>query len=295
MKTPFTIVLFLLALTLQAQPNVHGNPNLFMEAQALSELTSDKLDEVSGIAASVKNSGCLWVQNDSGNTPQIFLINKETRILMTCTLKGVMNRDWEDLTIGPGPEPGKHYLYVADIGDNLGMFPTKFIYRFEEPSFDSTKKALEIRDFQRITFRLPDNQAKDSETLLIDPKTTALYILSKEDTARLYKIENRAVISRTDTLMAENVGSFPLHKIVAGSISPRGDEVLLKNTRRVFYWKNSDHKPLEEVLREKHSLIPYYVEPQGEAMTWAHDASGFYTLSEQKKNKPTFLYFYKRK
>ena len=30
------------------------------------------------------------------------------------------NVDWEDIAAGPGPEPGQHYLYVGDIGDNTG-------------------------------------------------------------------------------------------------------------------------------------------------------------------------------
>jgi len=41
--------------------------------------------------------------------------------------------------------------------------------------------------------------------------------------------------------------------------------------------------------------VPYEEEPQGEALTWTKDGSGFYTLSEKSKGKESFLYFYSLK
>ena len=33
-------------------------------------------------------------------------------------LTGAKMRDWEDIAVGPGPEPNVDYLYVGAIGDN---------------------------------------------------------------------------------------------------------------------------------------------------------------------------------
>jgi hypothetical protein len=293
------VLLFLpfLACSSNAQNNVWGDPNFFMPGVSLAELTDPKLGEVSGIAASAYNSGYLWTQNDSGNSPQIFLIDKNLNIKLTCTLKGVMNRDWEDIAVGPGPDPKKSYVYVADIGDNLGMFPTKFIYRFEEPVLDSAIKQVIIKDFKRIVFRLPGGEVKDSETMLLEPGTRNLYILSKEDSAHLYEIAFAFTNSDSnkDTVIARDLGTYNLPVLVAGAVSDDGGEILIKNYRRILYWRNPMHKPIAEVLREHPAQIPYAAEPQGEAITWAHDRSGFYTLSEKRKDKKSFLYFYKRK
>jgi hypothetical protein len=296
------IVVIFFPFLIQAQQkasNVHGDPNYFELRVPLSEVKDKNLNEVSGIAASRKNPGFIWAQNDSGNKPQVYLLDQNLNIRLTVKLKGIFNRDWEDIAVGPGPEEGKSYVYVADIGDNLGIFPTKMIYRFEEPFYDSTKNenVMDAQNVKSIIFRLPGGEVRDAESMLMDPISKNLYILSKEDTARLYQIRFPYVNThaKTDTLVADFLGLFTIPKVTAGSYSKNGDEILLKNYRRVWYWKNTDRKPLEEVIKVKGIMIPYDMEPQGEAISWATDGSGFFTLSEVKKDKKSFLYFYKRK
>lgn len=282
----------------QKQKQLFGDPNHFAVGEALSEITDMRLEETSGVAASMKNPGYLWVHNDSGNSPEIYLVDKNLNIVLTCRLKGVFNRDWEDLAIGPGPEPDKSYLYIADIGDNLGIFPTKVIYRFEEPTLDTVQRVIDIKTIKRIIFKLPNNQTKDAESMLLDPTTKNLYILSKEDSARLFEVKypyNIESDPARDTVIAENLGALNLPKATGGSIAFNGEEILIKNYRRVWYWKNPDKKPIYDILKVKPIMIPYDSEPQGEAIAWALDGSGFYTLSEKKKDKKSFLFFYKRK
>lgn len=295
---PFVALLVPMFVRAQTKANnVFGDPNHFETRVALSELTDKRIDEVSGIAASQKNPGFIWAENDSGNKPQIYLLDKNLQIRLTVKLKGIINRDWEDIAVGPGPEEGKSYIYVADIGDNLGIFPTKMIYRFEEPAYDSTSSPAEIdaQDVTPIIFRLPGGDVRDAETLLMDPLTKNLYIVSKEDSARIYEVKYGTQHAGMDTVTAELLGKYSLPKVTAASVSKNGEEILIKNYRRVWYWKNPERKPLGELLKVRGIMIPYDMEPQGEAIAWAHDGSGFYTLSELKKDKKSFLYFYKRK
>src|SRR5687767_10710977 len=105
----------------------------FETRKVLAELKNTKLKEVSGVASSVNNKGMLWAQNDSGNSPEIYLIDENLEVVLTCHLMGIENRDWEDIAVGPGPDPAKNYVYIADIGDNKAAYPYKYIYRFEEP------------------------------------------------------------------------------------------------------------------------------------------------------------------
>ena len=99
------------------------------ESQQSVGLVSGKLREASGLVASIANPGYLWTHNDSGNSASIYLINDKAEIVMTCKLKNTVNRDWEDITIGPGPEENVNYLYVADIGDNEAVYPYKILDR----------------------------------------------------------------------------------------------------------------------------------------------------------------------
>lgn len=61
-------------------------------------------------------------------------------------LEGVEPQDFEDITLGPGPEEGINYIYVGDIGNNQWINGrvehnrTEFyIYRFPEPDLSKAE------------------------------------------------------------------------------------------------------------------------------------------------------------
>jgi hypothetical protein len=272
------------------RPTLENPTDEFLPGQRLAELTSKKLDEISGIAASISNPGMMWAHNDSQNGTEVYLIDDKLNIIMTCKLMGIDNRDWEDITVGPGPVAGKSYVYVGEIGDNNAKYQFKRIYRFEEPEVQHAGEKVELKAFDTITFRLPSK--KDTETLLIDPLTRNLYVISKrEEPVFVYEIAYP--YSTSDTLLAREVASLPLTQIVGGDISPDGRKVLLKNYEYVYYWNNPSGKSFPDVLKEKPLDVPYEEEPQGESITWARDGSGFYTLSEQSRTKKAYLFFYR--
>jgi len=72
--------------------------------------------------------------------------------------------------------------------------------------------------------------------------------------------------------------------------------VLIKNYPTIFYWKRTTEKTLVELLAKDPVKILYDPEPQGEAICFTNDKSGFYTISETRENMPLAeLKFYKRK
>ena len=73
----------------------------------------DPLREASGLVASRSHPGVLWAHNDSGDDPRLYALTTSGRHLGVFTLDGAEARDWEDLAIGPGPEPGVDYLYAG--------------------------------------------------------------------------------------------------------------------------------------------------------------------------------------
>ena len=77
---------------------------------------------------------------------------------------------------------------------------------------------------------------------------------------------------------------------VAGDISPSGTEMLIKIHKHIFHWSMPDGS-VEKALREKGTKVSYHPEVQGEAVAWAADGSGYYTLGEGR-HEP--LYFYQR-
>jgi hypothetical protein len=292
MKNLFFLLMVIATAACSQKKGKDSNSALFGEGKPLAELTDKKrLGELSGLAASANNPGMLWSHNDSGNRSEIFLLDQKLNIKLTCRLRGIVCRDWEDITVGPGPEEGKNYIYVGEIGDNMAIFQYKHIYRFPEPTFDASKTEVVITEFDTITFQLADKR-KDTESLLIDPKTKNLYVISKrENPVHVYEL--KYPYPTADTLTVNSIGTIPYAQIVGGDFSVDGRELLIKNYDNVFYWKLGD-TPLRDVLTEKPFILNYTGEPQGESITFARDGSGFFTVSEIVKGEKSYLYFYPR-
>ena len=269
-----------------------GGSDVFLPAQRLAELTNGKLEEISGIASSTTNPGYLWAHNDSGNPAVVYLLNEALEIKLECRLEGVKNRDWEDMAVGPGPEKGKRYVYVADIGDNNARRNVKQIYRFEEPVASEQSGKMTIRDFDTITFTLEDGK-KDTESIMIHPETNDIYLVSKREKP-VYVYQLRSPFNTGDTLVARRVLSLPLTQIVSAAFSPGGGEIVMKNYDEIYYWQ-VQNESVEDALRKQPQLLSYTEEPQGESIAFNLDGSGFYTLSEKIRGEKTFLYYYPRK
>lgn len=247
------------------------------------------LEEVSGIAVSRRNPGYLWAHNDSGDGPRLYLLDLACKTEREFRLDSAHNRDWEDLTLGPGPIDSISYLYVGDIGDNYNRHPFKYLYRIAEPRMNDDK---EVKGVHKFFVRLSDAM-RDTEALAYDPLFKKFYLFSKrEPQIGLYEIDYPLV---SDTLDARRVATLPLRMVVAAGISPDGREILVKNYDKIYYWKREGNESIPALLAKPGLELDYEREPQGESITWAADGSGFYTLSENAHGQRGKLLFYRRK
>ena len=263
--------------------------NLFENGEPLGVNKNGNLEEVSGLAASATNPGHLWAHNDSGHPAKLFLLDTMAKTKKVFTLLNSGNRDWEDIALGPGPDENSSYLYVGDIGDNLSRYDVKYIYRLPEPRLDQNK---EINDVDIMAVILSGGE-QDTEALMSDPVSHNLYLISKRgDAAGIYEITNPFA---SDTVVAQKQGAIPYTHITAGDISPDGKEVLMKNYKNIYYWKKKGNETIPELLKTPAAELPYDRENQGEAIAWARDGSGFYTLGENARGERARLFFYKRK
>ena len=88
-----TLITFCALITVACSPPGHRDepPNSLFERGARLGKVDMKLREASGLVASIANPGMLWTHNDGKNPSEIFLIDDEAKIRMTCKLK-VKNR-----------------------------------------------------------------------------------------------------------------------------------------------------------------------------------------------------------
>ena len=271
--------------------------DLFEEYQAMGPLNNPAIDEASGIAVSRQNPDLIWTHNDSGDMNRIFLIQNNGIYRGTFRLLGAGNRDWEDMAIGPGPTEDINYLYIAEIGDNLGRYPIKYIYRLPEPDInlaDSTVQWIDVENVDRIPFVYPDEVMMDAETLFVDPWTKDLYIVTKREfPVTVYKLPYPQ--SASDTTVALKYGTLPFTTATAGDISADGKEILVKTYDKVFLWTRNEGESIGDAFMRQPLRVPYTPEMQGEAIAFPEDGSGYYTLSESRGGVAPVIYYYKRK
>ena len=254
-----------------------------------------ELVEASGIVASRKNAHVLWSHNDRNHQNRIFAINTQGKHLGVYWIEGIENRDWEDIAIEPGPVESMDYIYIGDIGDNFSEYDLKYIYRIPEPEVDFNQEPIEktVYNVEKITFQYPDGK-RDSETLMLDPLTKDIYVVSKREfnDIRVYRAPYPQ--STSEVLTLEQVAAINLWQIVGGDISPSGLEVLMKTYTTIYYWSRKPGQNLWAAFDNEPIVLPYIEEMQGEAVCWASDSMGYYTISEENLGMPVHLFFYPR-
>lgn len=247
------------------------------------------LVETSGIVASRRNAGVLWAHNDSGDSPRIFALDTAGRSLGTYAVQGAEALDWEDIAAGPGPEEGSGYLYIGDIGDNPETRASVTIYRVLEPAVDPAAPADGTLEAERMDVTYED-RARNSETLLFDPESGALFTVHKTGgrAARIYRI---GPFVPGGDVTATMVGMVRTPMATAGDISADGREILIRSYVSVQLWKRPEGSTIDEALGATHCRMAARPEPQGEAIAFGLDGAGYYTLSEGAARP---LWFYAR-
>lgn len=268
--------------------------SVFGVRQPNGKINHTEIHEASGLVTSANNPYRLWTHNDSGDKARVFLIDGSARYCATYFLQGVKAIDWEDIALLD--RDGKHYLLVGDIGDNRAERPYISLYLFEEPMVSATTRSavdtISADQIQAYVLTYEDGP-RDAESLFFDPQDQYLYVVSKRDPeARLY----RTPLPETtkDTLILRHVGNVPHTFITAADIRPDGTEILMKNLLEVYYWKRRPGESVAETLKRPPVKLPYAPEPQGEAIAFSRDGSGYYTLSESVLGMRAILYFYPR-
>lgn len=260
-------------------------------------LQSDSLDELSGVAVSKQYPNILYVHNDSGDSSRFFAINPNGQLLCTYKFKGISDndlgvKDCEDIAIGPGPQQGQTYIYLADIGDNSAVRSSIQVYRVPEPAIHQGRIFV---DADVIDLDYPD-EPKDAEAIMIDPIDKSLYIISKRlDSATVYSCSSG--FQNKDKKHLQFWGRFFLEGsgmekwIVSGSIAPDGSGILLKTVASVYYWKRQNNETIYNALkRSPVKQTAYKIHGQEEAIAFSADGNGYYVLSEGKASK---IYYYK--
>lgn len=251
----------------------------------------DAAPEASGIAASARNPGVLYVVDDGpGTTAVVALRARSARIIGRLEVAGLTGIDTEGLAVARCDASSRSScLYIGDIGDNTASRDSISIIRVREPALEGPPPAAPLAA-DSVTWRYPDGPVDAEALLALDGQTLA--IVSKDPgksgrgAARLY------VAPRFTDATLEDAGrvrlprpSLPLASVITGTVVTGGDavpgRVVLRTYDAIYEFTapaaDADPRgfprwPVEEVAAPPES--------QGEAVTYAADRCGLFTVSE---------------
>jgi len=265
-------------------------------------LSDPDLDEVSGLAASRAHPGIYWAQNDSGNGPKLVAIKTDGSRVATMTMTGGENVDWEDLDAFD--LNGKHYLMVADTGDNGGIRKQLTLYVIEEPA--KLRDGGTLKPAWIINFKWPDG-ARDCEATAVDPIRGEVLLISKKRVPpEIFRVALRpsdggiqtaelvATLSDISQPSQEELKKNPVYgryrsQITAADLSSNGRVLAVLNYHSVHLYTRKDGENWAQVMK----TIPGQLElpwlPQAEGIAFSPDGRSLLIGSEQRPS-PLIMY-----
>ncbi len=243
------------------------------------------IDEASGLVISKRNKGMAWTVNDSGNDPELILIDLNSgEELCRYADTSLRNIDWEDIASYTDKQ-GASWVIIADIGDNLGQREQVQLLYVPEPLYspDMKGKRIEINLNATIRSVIYPTGSKDAEAVFIDPARGDVYIISKRDNrSGVYALPFKSSFSGLDT--AVYCGSFPFNMVTAADISMHG-QLVIRTYLDLFYWDFKPGSDLRKVMASTPKKLPYdQSEPQGESFAFSDDGRSYYLLGEKLFN-----------
>jgi hypothetical protein len=268
------------------------NSGVFDTGKVTGTIIGTKIGELSGLAPSHTHPGLYWAHNDKGGASAdiLYLIDSLGAIYAEIELKGINNRDWEDIAVGPGPEAGVSYVYVGDIGDNDLSAANLFIYRFKEPVGITAGSSLEITQVDPLGVIFANGAHFDFEAMMVDPRSRDILLASKGDVCNVYRLAYPQAVANLMT--AELLGEWPIKNVTGGDIAANGNEWLIRTTQQVYYWKRGSSASLYDIVRSLPEKVSILSETNGEAVCFNVWATGFFTCGELPSQ---LIHFYGKK
>ncbi len=263
----------------------------FTKAVRVGKVASRDVTEASGMVASRKNRGVLWVHNDSGDSARVFAMATDGTPIRTYSLVGASAKDWEDMALGRGPDLGTDYLYLGDIGDNRRVRQFVTVYRVREPHVEVKRgeKAIDLTGVVALEMAYPD-RPHNAEALLSDPVTGDLFVVTKSDSgvSQVFRYPfphaDGVRVTLQEVATVKFIGDAQLDRLVtAGDITPLGDQIILRTYNRAWVWKRKSGTSVGEALMGSPCQAPvagFPRESQGESVAFGPDGRSYFTVSE---------------
>lgn len=253
----------------EREPDARSEVRAYGRAETLGAFRDASIVESSGVVASRRSPGNLWTHNDSGGTPEIYCVRRNGASCGSVWVDGADVIDWEDIAAGPSD------LFIGDIGDNAAERRSIVVYRLPDPVPPGADEAVAVPVAERIELRYPRG-AHDAEALLVHPVTGALYIVTKDSPALVYRARPDGRLRLVGALRLPGLVSFA----TGGDISPDGRHVVIGTYGPAFELSLEEGASFDRIWTTEPRRIELPFARQREAIAYRLDGRALIATSE---------------
>lgn len=190
---------------------------LELPAQTAVDLRGPLPEETRESSGLLFRGGVLITHNDSGNEPVLYELDTVSlQVLRRVRVLGVSNTDWEDLA------EDDQYLYVGDIGNNLGMRQDLKVFRIAKSEYDQNDAVMaEVIAYQyedQTDYSNNGNSDWDAEALVSYGDSLLLF-------TKQWKSGGTVVYSlpkTPGTYRARRIAEYPVRGLITGAAPASG-------------------------------------------------------------------------
>jgi hypothetical protein len=252
-------------------------------AEQAGRITNTTLNALSGISASHRNAGVVYVHNDR-NIAQFFAVSEAGALLGTFSLTGASVDDIEDMAVAHCPSGS--CVYIADIGGNISPRTQFAVLRAPEPEVrvDTPGGTTSIAA-ERLLFSYPDNANHNAESILVDPHSDTIYVITKVAAGMPSAVYRFPATFGGSALTATKVVDLTVPKstdreAVSASAHPCAPAFLLRTYNTLYEFRAAPGASLEAAFSAIPMVVPVATETQGEGVTYRADGRGYFTTTE---------------
>jgi hypothetical protein len=251
-------------------------------------VSDPELDEISGVAPSVKNPGVLWVIEDRNNPAVVTGIDERGDTVVTVDLEGVQNEDMGDVDVVPCGDTT--CIVVADTGDNGRDRPEAAIVVVEEPVVGEERVTLPAT---RYALQWPDGP-EDNEALTHTDDGRLVFATKRNDfTTVIYTLA-----AFTEGAVPERVAVLPTAEadytgggtqVTAISLWPDQTRFLIRTYRKATELVLDGG--IDHVRSAPEAAIPWPVLDHVEGVAYDPVWRGYWTVPESTPDGPSPVVF----
>jgi hypothetical protein len=252
-------------------------------SQQAGKITTASLNALSGLSASLRNQGVVYVHNDR-TIAQFSAVSEAGALLGTFNVTAAAVDDIEDMAVAHCP--AGTCVYLADVGGNISPRTQFAVVRVPEPQVDvGVPGGTTSIAGERLVFSYPDGANHNAESVLVDPQSDTIYVITKVAAGMPSAVYKFPATFGGGALMATKVIDLAVpqstdKEATSASAHPCAPAFLLRTYNTLYEFRAAPGASLEAAFAATPTVVPVATESQGEGVAYRADGRGYFTTTE---------------